>query len=205
MLTVWVIETYVEVISKNICIFFQNLSWHTRALACFWRIKNSLSTCAKEKKGWSFPLHDFPVASMMGWFLYYTIHLMIECAVLSDSRSLMEYWWIVRLLTIFEKMFKTVMISLLSTNVIFSEDTILSDKNGFIVFQNIFLWVTFFSKCFRSFSTWLYFVFLILSYFTFRVILLKRLDRRKRSSPWIFMFHISEYSEQISMLVLQSF
>lgn len=62
---------------------------------------------AQEKKGWSFPLHDFPVASMMGWFLYYTIHLMIECAVLSDSRSLMEYWWIVRLLTIFEKMFKT--------------------------------------------------------------------------------------------------
>ena len=159
----------------------------------------------KKEKRLEFSFACFSCCMYDGMILCYTIHLMIECAVLSDSRSRMEYWWIVRLLTIFEKMFKTVMISLLSTNVIFSEDTILSDKNGFIVFQNIFLWVTFFSKCFRSFSTWLYFVFLILYYFTFRVILLKRLDRRKRSSPWIFMFHISEYSEQISMLVLQSF
>ena len=69
--------------------FSQNLSIPMSWLAfeessfriCF---KNSLSTSKKEKEGRSFPLHAFPVAGMLRWFLYYSIRVLMNLKIINN-------------------------------------------------------------------------------------------------------------------------
>ena len=144
-------------------------------------------------------MHAFPVAGMPGWFLYYNIYLMMQSAVLSASRSLIllmnlkiinNIWENVQNLCYF---ISPIVISLLSTNVIFSQGTFLSDKNGFIVPKHLII-VIFFRNVLEVFQLdcilflFLFFFCLVLPSDKSEVILLKRLGRGKKSPTWIFIF-----------------
>ena len=105
-------------------------------------------------------LHASPIASMLGWFLYFTAHFKTGSLILLARGSQLEYSPILRLLTVLEKkVFKTfavlqspLTISSLSINFMLFVDLTLSDKKGLIVFQNVLLSLIFFSLRFPKWS-----------------------------------------------------
>ena len=88
---------------------------------------SSLCIFEKEKGNLRFLLQTSPIASMLRWFLYFTIHFKTGSLILLAKGSQFEYSSILRLLTILEKkVFKTfavlsppIIISTSSSNVIF--------------------------------------------------------------------------------------
>ena len=83
------------------------------------------------------------IAIMLGWFLNFKIALRVWSSILSMKDSYLEYFEISRLLTILEKnLFRTSAVSnsvltdsLFSDKIILSLIMILSENDGFIVFQ----------------------------------------------------------------------
>ena len=68
----------------------------------------SVSWQALEVSNFKMSLRISPIASMLGWFLYFTIHFKTGCLKLLAKGSQFEYPSILRLLTILEKkVFKT--------------------------------------------------------------------------------------------------
>ena len=93
---------------------------------------------------------------MLGWSLYFKINFIITSATFSKLELLSTQAGILRFVTMFEKkefkVFATSLsyeiISLFSTNVICSLETILFERKGFTVFLNVLLSHTFFHlKC----------------------------------------------------------
>ena len=92
--------------------------------------------------------------SMLGWFLYFKITIIIRLETFSNRELLWGlYPGILRFFTMFEKkefsdsaiLLSSEIISSFSTNKICSFETILSDRKGFTVFQKVLLSLTSFS------------------------------------------------------------
>ena len=126
-----------------------SVSWQVLEFCNFKISLRILSLCIleKEKGSLRFLLQTFPVASMLGWILYFTIHFKTGSLILLAKGLQFEYPSIFRLLTILEKkVFKSsavlsssIIISSFSMNAVFKVDVILSDKKGLMVFQNVLL------------------------------------------------------------------
>ena len=125
---------------------------------------SSLSTCEEEIREHCFLLHTSSILSMLGWLRYFTMNLITGSLMLSEIGLQLAYSAILRLLTILEnRVFRicAVLISLStiwtsSIKVIFSLYTILSDKNGLMVFQKVLLSVTFFHQDYYNTAFWIF-------------------------------------------------
>ena len=133
-----------------------SVSWQVLGF-CNFKISiriSSLCIFEKEKGSLRFLLQTFPIASRLGWFLYFTIHFKTGSLILLAKGLQFEYPSIFRLLTILKKkVFKSsavlsssIIISSSSINVVFKVDVILSDKKGLMVFQNVLLSLVFSPK-----------------------------------------------------------
>ena len=124
----------------------------------------SLSTCEKEKREHCFLLYTSPILSMLWWLRYFTRDLITGSLVSSEIGSQLAYSAILRLLTILEKKVLRICVVLISLSMIssssikvsFALDTILSDKNGLMVFQKVLLSVTFFHQDYYNKPFWIF-------------------------------------------------
>ena len=98
------------------------------------------------KKRTLFPIAYFSyILSMFGWLRYFTMDVITGLFMFSEIGSQLVYSAILRLLTILEKRIFRIWVVLISFSTISSSsikvsfplDTILSDKNGLMVFQEV--------------------------------------------------------------------
>ena len=118
------------------------------------------STYENEKENFCDLLHASPIVSMLEWFLYLRMSFKIGSLMLITIESKSLYSGILRLVTILEKKFKiqnmTVSCSVWITSpssikVILSVDIILSERDGFIIFHKILLYLSCCNHLFPSF------------------------------------------------------
>ena len=110
---------------------------------------SSLGIFEKEKGSLWFLLWTSPIASMLGWFLYFTIHFKTGSLTLLAKGSLFENPSILRLLTILEKkVFKTS--TVLSSHIVVSSSLVVIHNNC-AVFSTSFCFLQFYplKNCFK--------------------------------------------------------
>ena len=78
-----IIKTCKKNVSRHIRILFDNFCRNISILACFRSFKISLRisclfTFEKENDSLGCLLHTSPIASMLGWFLYFTTHFELQ-------------------------------------------------------------------------------------------------------------------------------
>ena len=123
------------------------MSWQALEVFNFMMSLRILSLCIfeKEKGSLRFLLQTSSIASMLGWFLYFTIYFKTElwyCWLKGHSSNILR--WLKLLIILEKKVFKTsavlpssIIISSFSVNVIFWVDVTLSNKKVLMVFQKV--------------------------------------------------------------------
>ena len=125
---------------------------------------SSIETSLKQKFIWAF-FYSW-ISRILGWFLYFRIALIMRFSTLSIDGSYSLYFVIIRFLITFpKKLLKVSAVSnsvlttsLFSVKYILSLVTILSENEGFIVFQRVHYPLNFFRLSFHNTFFWMFVV-----------------------------------------------